>query len=305
MKKCVLIYNPESGKARKLIEKESLKDIALKYNYELSFLRTKRNGDATSIVKDLKNIDLVIATGGDGTLHEVVKGNLLRDKQILLGHLPQGTVNDVGKMYGLTKNVEVDLELLFNGKAKNIDTCLINNNPFIYVACFGDLVSVSFDTPRDLKEKFGKFGYIVYGLRKLKRKVKTYNIKYTVNGVAREGNFSFIFITNSDRIAGFSNIYETVKLDDNRFEVVFCKAKNFKECMSVMKDLVVNDAGKIKNVLYFKTNELEIELLDEEKESWCLDGEELKSYTNRFYFSINKDNYMLVPNKNINKLFEK
>ena len=307
MKKCILIYNPQSGKARKQIEKDSLKEIAYNYGYKLSFMRTRRNGDAAKIVKRLKleDEDVVIAVGGDGTLHEVVEGNMLRRKRIIMSHLPQGTVNDVGRMYGLTKKVDKDLEMLLSGKIKNVDTCLINGNPFVYVACFGNLVNVSFDTPRDLKEKYGKFGYIVYGVKKVRRHVKMYDIKYTVDGKVYQDKFSFIFVTNTDRIAGVGNIFNDVKLDDNKFEVVLCKAGTLKECIQDMKNIILYDPTKLKNSIYFKASKLEIEFLHRQRESWCLDGEELKSYRRRKYkFTIDQNSKMLLPTKNIDKLFE-
>ncbi len=306
MKKCVLIYNPQSGKTRKKIEKDSLKEIAYNHGYLLSFVRTRRNGDATSIVKRLKlnDDDLVIAVGGDGTLHELVEGNMKRKKRIIMSHLPQGTVNDVGKMYGLTKNVEKDLEMLLSGKVKKVDTCLINKNPFVYVACFGNFVNVSFDTPRDLKEKYGKFGYIVYGVKKVRRKVKMYDICYTVDGKTYEDQFSFLFITNTDRIAGVGNIFNDVKLDDNKFEVVLCKAENLKDCIKDMKNIILYDPSKLQNSIYFKTDKLDIEFLHFPRESWCLDGEELKGRHRKFRFRIDQNSRMLLPTKNIDKLFE-
>ena len=53
-----------------------------------------------------------------------------------------------------------------------------------------------------------------------------WNIKYEVNGEVKEGRFSFIFITNSSRIGGVDNIYDDVKLNDNKFEVLMCDIKN-------------------------------------------------------------------------------
>jgi len=302
----LLVYNPESGKTKPQIREESLSDIAKNYGYQLFFKKTRQLGDASSFITKLSGYDIVIAVGGDGTLHEVVEGNFKREKPITIGHLPQGTVNDVGKMYGFTKNIYTDLSMLLSGKIKNIDTGLINNKPFVYVACFGNLVSVSFDTPRELKEKYGKIGYFLYGLKKINRKVKMYKIKYTVDEQTYEDEFSFIFISNTDRIGGFSGIYSDVKLDDKKFEVALCKAKNFKECMSVMRDLVVNDASKTKNMIYFKTDNLKIEFLENPHESWCLDGEEYKCRDKmNFEFTNSQKSQMLVPCQNIEKLFIK
>ena len=75
-------------------------------------------------------------------------------------------------------------------------------------------------------------------------KKNSYNIKYTVDGVERESEFSFIFITNSNRVGGVNNIYDDVKLDDNKFEVLLCNIKNKKDILKAVyylkrKDLLV------------------------------------------------------------------
>ena len=55
---------------------------------------------------------------------------------------------------------------------KNIDVCLINENPFVYVACIGAWVDISYSTPRKLKEKYGKLAYVIYGIQQLKQKLQ-------------------------------------------------------------------------------------------------------------------------------------
>ena len=304
LKKCILVYNPESGRNKTKINKKSLVSIAQRYGYDLSFEKTKRAGGATRVLEKLPdNTDLVVSVGGDGTLHEAMAGNFKRKKKLLIAHLPQGTVNDVGKMYGLTKNLEKDFALTLSGTSKNIDTCIINGEPFVYVACFGNFVNISFDTPRNLKEKFGKLGYIIYALKNRVRKVHQYPLKYIVDGVEKEGEFSFIFITNTNQVAGVNNLYDDVKLDDGLFEVVLCSAKSIPEIVSLVTTILATNNKTLKNVVYFTTDNLILEFDKINKESWCVDGEELKHHTNRFVFSVNKEINMLVPNKNVNKLF--
>ena len=194
--------------------------------------------------------------------------------------------------------------MLLNGAQKNIDVCLINENPFVYVACIGAWVDISYSTPRKLKEKYGKLAYVIYGIQQLKQKLQFYNVKYTVNGEQKEGRFSFIFITNSNRIGGVDNIYDDVKLDDNKFEVLLCEIKNKWDIIRAVHYLKRRELNDIPVFKYFKTDKIELEF-DEIPPSWCIDGDELTHETNKFKIEINKDNYMLLPTKNIEKLFEK
>lgn len=306
MKKCVMIYNPFSGKIKKKEMFQSFYDILRKYDYELEIIYTSKKEDATTIIEQLSdNISLVISAGGDGTLNEVVSGNLKRKKRLTIANLPMGTTNDVGNMYGYTKNYIKNLELLLQGTEKNIDVCFINNTPFVYVACLGDYLDLAYNTPRNLKKKYGKIAYIIYGLKQLKGKMHSYDIRYTIDNKTYEGNYSFFFITNASRVAGFDDIYYDVKLDDNMFEVAFCKLKNKSEIMKMFFLLNNMDAKDVPGITYYRTNNLEIEFMKLPKVSWCIDGEEYKNRVHKYKFFVDKDTKMLLPNENIDKLFQK
>ncbi len=303
MKKCVVIYNPNSGKLTNRNDVKKIYKILENYDYETEIIYTEYKGHAKEITQKLKDVDLLLCAGGDGTLNEVISGNIERHKPILLGHIPLGSVNDVAHMYGMSSNTINNIAMILNGNIKNIDVCLINNNPFVYVACIGAFVDISYSTPRKLKEKYGKLAYIIYGIQQLKQNLQFYNIKYTVDGTKYEGKYSFIFITNSNRVGGVNNIYDDVKLDDNKFEVLMCDIKNKFDIIKAIHYLKRREMNDIPGFTYFKTDNIKIEF-DEIPPSWCIDGDELKHDTKEFKIEINKDNNMLIPIKNIDKLFE-
>ena len=305
MMKCVVIYNPNSGKLTNRNEIKKIYKILENYGYETKIVYTEYRGHAKEITKKLKNVDLLICAGGDGTLNEVISGNIERKKPILLGHLPLGSVNDVAHMYGMTGNTIKNIALLLNGVEKNIDVCLLNGNPFVYVACIGAFVDISYATPRKLKEKYGKMAYVLYGIKQLKQKLQKHKIKYTVNDVTYEGEFSFIFITNTNHLGGLDikNIYDDVKLDDNMFEVLMLNIRNTWDIFRALHYLKRRELNDIPGFTYFKTNNIKLEF-DEVPPSWCIDGDELTHNEKVFEIKVNKDNNMLLPSKNIDRLFE-
>lgn len=305
MKKCILIMNPESGKVKDKKNLKNVYDILRKYDYDGEIRYTRRKGDAREIVKTLdSSIDLVISCGGDGTLNEVVSGNLEREKKLTLANLPLGTTNDVGNMYGLNGTMLSNLELLLKGKPKKIDVIKINGTPFVYVACLGDYIDMTYNTPRELKKKYGRIAYILYGMKQLRNKIHQYNIKYTIDGEEYEGKYSFIFITNSSRIAGMDDIYYDIKLNDNKFEVALAKVDNKTDMLKLLVMTQTRDIKDIPGVNYYQTDNLEIEFIDPPKSSWCIDGEEFKSSKVNFKFEVDRSTTMLMPRKNISKLFE-
>ena len=305
MKKCVIIMNPESAKKKKIKTYQEFYDILRKYGYDAEIIFTKAKGDAKKIIQVLdEKTSLVISGGGDGTLNEIVSGNVLRKKPLTIAPLPLGSTNDVGNMYGLNKNVYENLEILLQGKAKKVDVCYINDTPFIYVACLGDYIDMAYATPRSLKKRYGKIAYILYGFQQLRNKINQYNIKYKVDNIEYEGTYSFIFISNSSRIAGQPDVYYDVKLDDNMFEVALANIKTKKDMLKILVLISTMDVKDIPDITYYQTNNFEIEFLNGPKTSWCIDGEEYKSSSKKFKFNVKQNMKMLVPEENIKKLFD-
>lgn len=303
MKKCVLIYNPNSGREKSNEILSDIKKLLEQKGYNVIIKCTEYKGHAREIMKVLEPCDLVIAAGGDGTFNEVISGNLERSKKLLISHLPIGTTNDVGTMFGYGKNYLTNLELLLNGVVKNIDICLINDRPFIYVAGYGNFMDIPYKTPRDLKKKYGRLGYFIHAFKTMPGKLNFFDVKYKVDGEEYNGRFSFIFITNSTRIAGVEGIYTDVKLNDNKYEVLLCNIKSKKD---IIKDLILlrnKDIINSEGFKYYRTNNFELEFLDSLSSSWCLDGEEYSTLNNKFKFSVTNEIKILLPTKNVEKLF--
>ena len=304
MKKCVIIMNPESGKRKKITSYQNFYDVLRKYGYDTEIILTRAQGDAEKIMKVISDdIDLVVSAGGDGTLNEIVSGNMQRKKKLLVAPLPMGSTNDVGNMYGLDRSVYENLEILLQGKPKKVDVCYINEKPFVYVACFGDYIDLAYDTPRKLKKKYGELAYFLYALKQFRPKINSHKIKYRVDGKEYEGEYSFIFITNSSRVSGTPDVYYDVKLDDKKFEVCLANANSIKEAVKLVVLATTIDVKTIPNVTYYQTDNFEIEFLSKEKNSWCVDGEEYKAEDHVLRFRVEQSMKMLVPKENINKLF--
>ena len=305
MKKCVIIMNPESGKKRKITTYQGFYDILRDYGYDTEIILTKAKGDAEKIIQSLDNsIDLVISAGGDGTLNEIVTGNLLRKKPLVISPLPLGSTNDVGTMYGLDQDIYNNLKEILQGEQKKVDICYINDTPFVYIACLGDYIDMAYSTPRDLKKKYGKGAYVIYGFRQIFNKMNHYNIRFTVDNKEYEGTYSFIFISNSSRIAGQPDVYYNVKLDDQKFEVALANPKNKKELLRLLTKIDTMDVKDITEIIHYQTDNFEIEFIDKPKTSWCIDGEEYKENTNKFIFKINQNMKMQIPKENLQRLFE-
>ena len=304
MKSCVVICNANSGKG---IKREGLHkfEAELENNgYSVEIYITKYPGHAMKIVSEIEYADLVISLGGDGTFNEVMTGNFNRKNRLLLSHIPLGTTNDIGKMFGLNKNLLSNLKNVLNGQIKDIDICTINGRPFVYVAGFGKFMNIPYETPRNLKKKVGHLAYIFEGVKNFFRdRTSLIELEYEIDGKKYNGLFSFMIASSATRIAGINNIYKDVKLDDGKFEVLFSNLTTKKDIIKSLYYLNMSDITQVPGFYFYKTDNLKIRFKKKLKNSWCVDGEELDEHTHEYEIKVVKNIKMLLPKKEISKLF--
>lgn len=305
MKTCELICNLESGKG---IKKRDLKGIYKKlekHGYQTNLYVTQKSGDAKEHIETLEHADLVLSIGGDGTFNEIVTGNYQRKEKLVLSHIPVGTTNDIGHMLGLTKNINRNLEMILDGEIKQVDLGLINNQPFVYVAGFGKFINVPYQTSRKLKKKLGHLAYILNGIKEFFQSTKLHELEYKVNGETYHGYYSLILISNANRIAGLNNIYKDVKLNDDQFEIMFCNITRRKDLVKTLALVMRDGLTTVPGIYCHRSSEIEITFKEGIKNSWTIDGEKLKDEQEKYKITIDKNLKMLLPKKNINKLFIK
>lgn len=307
MKKCVVICNPNSGKGdlKTVIKSDRCLSIFKKYGYDVEIFYTKYQYHAMEIIVGLDDdIDLVLDVGGDGTFNEIVTGNMQRDKKLIVSHLPVGTTNDIGAMFGLGKNLYRNLELILSGSVKEIDICTLNDQPFVYVSGFGRFLNVAYDTPRRLKKKFGYIAYLFEGVRDFfKYATHLYDVTIEVNNEEHNGLVSFMLVSNANRIAGIKNFYKDIKLDDGLFEVLVCNLKTKKDIMRSLFYLRTNDITKVSGFSFYKTDSLKITFHEKLRRPWCYDGEKLDNKDLTYEIKVIPGYKMLLPSNVSKDLF--
>jgi diacylglycerol kinase family enzyme len=91
-----VVYNPNSGKKRSI--RQEIIDLFSKSNQKFKFHETKGYMDAWNYARDcnIDELSCIVAVGGDGTIHEVVNGLMVREdkKKVPLAFIPNGSGND-------------------------------------------------------------------------------------------------------------------------------------------------------------------------------------------------------------------
>ena len=105
-------------------------------------------------------VDMILCSGGDGTLNHVMNSMMSLDKRPLLSFIPSGSTNDFAKGLGIPSVRSKALEVAVNGKPISYDVGRMNDRFFNYVAAFGAFSKVSYATDQDLKNVLGYAAYV-------------------------------------------------------------------------------------------------------------------------------------------------
>ena len=225
MKTLLFIYNPTSGKGKLPAELSSVLDTFTKAGYLVTCYPTQCKGDATRIARELgSKFDLVVCSGGDGTLSETVSGLMELEQRPTLGYIPAGSTNDCAKTLHIPKDMNKAATLaVSDGIPRPWDIGTLNGHPFVYIAAFGAFTEVSYDTPQELKNTFGHLAYVLAGIASIPS-ITPYHIKVEYDGKEIEDDFFYGMVCNTISVGGMKAMPPSrVVLDDGLFEVVLVK----------------------------------------------------------------------------------
>lgn len=273
MKRLLLIINPKSGKGSIRNRLLDVTDIFIKAGYDVTIYISQKPYDARQRVNRSANFfDLVVCSGGDGTLDEVMSGMMECSERCPIGYLPSGSTNDFANSLKLPKNLITAAETITKENEFSVDIGKFNDDYFVYIAAFGLFTDVSYETNQDMKNVLGHMAYLLEGAKKLTA-IRSYHLRAKLDGdLIIEGDFAFGMITNSMSVGGFRNITgKNVKLDDGVFEVTLVRMpQNLMDVQAILTCLLTRNAD---DKHFFQTTVSSIELTFETPVAWTLDGE--------------------------------
>lgn len=293
-KKLLFVFNPHSGKAQIKGQLLDIVDTMVKADYEVTVYPTQAAGDAVhKVEEEAGKYDLVVCSGGDGTLDETVTGMMNRKLNIPLGYIPAGSTNDFATSLGIPKDMVKAADAAVNGRAFPCDIGAFNDDFFVYVAAFGLFTAVSYKTSQEWKNVLGHAAYILEGVRSL-HEIPAYRMQVECNDTHVQDEFIYGMISNSTSVGGFKGMTgKDVLLDDGVFEVTLIKKpKNPIELNEIIASLI-NLVDDTDMVYSFKTDKLRITATTEVP--WTLDGEFGGDHTEVVIKNLNQAVTIMVP----------
>lgn len=136
MTRIACILNPKARDGLSVKQWASFESALSVAGFEIDLHHTEFSGHATEIAHSLSNGDyeLVVAVGGDGTVHEVASG--LRGSKMKLGILPIGSGNDYARAHGIPiprgskfPDMQDAVDILSNGTDRTVGAVRVEGPP--------------------------------------------------------------------------------------------------------------------------------------------------------------------------------
>jgi YegS/Rv2252/BmrU family lipid kinase len=184
----LLIANPEArhGETAKLLPVIE----QLLFNLPHDMAVTECAGQATRLAAEARGYDLVVAAGGDGTVHEVLNGlmRISAEERPALGLLPTGSGNDTRRMLGVPDDLAQAALVLATGVRKRFDVGVCNgayfNNSF--AAGLDAKVTAKAVEYKITKRRSGLWLYVTALLHVLFRELDSFDVRVGFDGSAAE-----------------------------------------------------------------------------------------------------------------------
>lgn len=274
MKTALFIYNPNSGQKTINDQLSWIIDYLSEKEYLTSIYATQAPRDASKIISKYgENFEEIIVAGGDGTLDEAIAAVSKAKIDPLISYIPTGSTNDFSKSLKIPTDIEKAVKLASRGYQKRIDIGQIDDKYFVYVAAFGSISDVSFNTDQDAKNIFGRSAYIIEGLKQTLplTNMTSYKMDVLVDDENISGDFIHFMVTNSVSVGGFEGITgDNVSLSDGIFELTMVRRpQSLVDVNKIISGLTNREEN---DMLIFRQGS-HFEVKTDQKVSWSLDGE--------------------------------
>jgi len=222
--KIKVILNAYGGRldaqAKIAVVEQALQTAGLDYHLEL----TQYAGHAIELARQAigEGWPIIVAAGGDGTIHEVVNGLMQaaeKDQTATLGIIPMGTANDLADVLQLPRDATAACQRIAAGNSRVIDVGTVNGQYFTNNSALGlePVVTINHEQMRRVK---GNLRYLLAALKSIIQ-AKPWHMRLVWDDGTYEGSVTLVSVGNSNRTGGLFYMTPHAVLDDGLLDIVY------------------------------------------------------------------------------------
>ena len=279
MKKVLVVVNPSSGEEKAEEYVDQLQKVMEEMGNKLILFKTEKQTAPDNIAKLIqqKAVDWLISLGGDGTVNMCANAIMESEKDIVLGIIPLGTVNNFARMLGISMIPKQAIEQLKEARVRKVDIGKAGKGYFISSFSVGPLPATVQQVTSEQKEKLGPLAYLAEGAKALGDQ-ETYNFHLETDQEKIEKEYGLLLVTLSNTVLGIESFFPEAAPNDGKLEFFGLTKTSLGQKVGVVMQALGGEVDQSKYVDVTKCNILTIDFDEKDGIRATVDGDEGPSF---------------------------
>lgn len=225
-----IVVNPASGRGAGAEGAAALQETLVAAGWTCECVETASDDGGRVAAREAAaaGCAVVIAVGGDGTLHEVVHAVMAAGGQVAVAHVPTGTTNGVARALGIPLDLSEAVAVVTAGHIRRLDLGYLPDNDryFLLAVTIGDPSRIVADASRTMKSRWGMFAYYWAALRMMAGPRQT-RLLVELDGEHLRTYASGVVVANFGRLENPQlDLFPDSAPDDGILNVAILRARN-------------------------------------------------------------------------------
>lgn len=258
MKRVLFVINPHSGKVRNKNIEKTASEVLNPADFTVDFVYTRFAGHALELsrVGVEKGYDIIVAVGGDGTIHEVAQSVI--HSQSAMAVIPMGSGNGFAHFFGIPTTIKKAMQVIAEGKELVIDSILCNDEYFVNVAGIGFDAQVGDIYDKSCANERGGLNYVKLVVEEYMNYPQQTG-RFKINGEEVEKQFFMVSVANSNQWGLNAKVAPEADITDGKFELVLLKELPVIDVIPLTIRLFSNQFNHSRHVETYHLEEFTIE----------------------------------------------
>lgn len=265
----LVAYNPVSGKGHANTLGGAISALFLKKGCDVELLPTQADDPQKWLEPSLKQIDRVVAVGGDGTLRSIA--SCLVGTGIPVYHAASGTENLFAKSMRMSNDPKKIVQAVLEGDVRRIDTARANGEFLLLMASVGFDAAVVADLAKNRGNSITHMSYLIPCIRKFLH-FSAPRMTITIDGEQIiEDQKGWVVVANSPAYAQGLNPARNASTTDGVLDVVFLPIQS--RCSLMTWVLRVKRGTHLQHKNAIELRGTNIQITSTKLAFWQLDGD--------------------------------
>ena len=238
-RRCLAIVNPEGGARQGRAVLDEVQQAFTEAGVELDAHLSQHAGHAAELARELsfEDYDALCVVGGDGTVHDVVNGLMLREDppNLPLGLIPAGTGNTLHQQLGM-RDVPSAVNAILEGNLQWLDVVEVRTaervTHCVNIVGWGGIADINAKAER--LRYCGHHRYTLAALWQILWPVARH-ARLTLDDEEMEGTFQFVIGCVTRSTGTGMLLAPRAEIDDGKVDVVILRAVSRRQLLQVFR----------------------------------------------------------------------